>query len=145
MRIRPIKSISGCDYKAVLPALILSVFLLICITSENVTDSSVLSEGSQRVEQLTLLSVDFNPDGPKGMASNPVSDNEAMAWLPAVSLTGSIGKHTHRDNKRPLDFSSLFSNKKHRDCIKDRNTLSLVDAGLGSLFTLLGEKPSGTS
>ena len=145
MRIRPIKSISNCDYKAVLPALILSVFLLICFTSEKVTDSSVLSAGSGQLEQSTLLSVDIDTDGPNGMASNPVSNNEATAWLAAVSLTGSIGKHSHRDNKRPLDFSSLSSDKEHRDHAKDRNTLSLVDVKLGSLFTLLGEKPSGTS
>lgn len=145
MRIRPIKSLSNCDYKAVLPALILSVFLLICFTSEKVTDASVLSNGSGQLEQLTSLSVDFDTDGHNGMASNPVSNNEATAWLAAVSLTGSIGKHSHRDIKRPLNFSSLASDKEYRDYAKNKSTLSLVDVKLGSLFTLLGEKPSGTS
>ena len=133
------------DYKALLPVLILSAFLLICFTSENSSELVCSTDACGQLELKSLTDANNSEEGSRGMATNPASRTETSAWIMAASLTSSTSNQSKRDSRRNSAFSSVSAHKDQRSSFKDKNTLSMVDSGLGRQFTLLGEKPSGTS
>ena len=145
MRISAINIIFRIDYKALLPVLILSAFLLICFTSENSSEPVCSAEAYEQLELKSLTDANRGNEGSRGMATNPVSKTETTASILAASLTTSTSNQSYRSSRRTSDFSSISAHKDKRNRCRDKNTLSMVDSGLGRQFTLLGEKPSGTS
>ena len=145
MRNSAIKIIFRIDYKALLPVLILSAFLLICLTSENSSEPVCSAEAYEQLELKSLTDANTVDEGSRGMATNPVSKTETTAWIIAASLTTTTSNQSYRDSRRNSEFSSISAHKDKRNRCTDKSTLSMVDSGLGRQFTLLGEKPSGTS
>ncbi len=145
MRKRTIKSIFRIDYKALLPALILSAFLLICLAAENGSEPASSDEVCGRLVLKSFTDAKPSDQGSRGMATNPVSKTEPTASILAASLTTSSGNQSYRDVGRISNCSNIFAHRGHNDQCRDKNTLSMVDSDLGRQFTLLGEKPSGTS
>ncbi|MCH9023934.1 MAG: hypothetical protein IH931_01250 [candidate division Zixibacteria bacterium] len=145
MRNSAIKSIFRIDYKALLPALILSAFLLICFTSENSSEPVCSAEAYEQLELKSLTDANSGDEGSRGMATNPVSKTETTAWILAASLTTSTSNQSSRGSWRTSGFSNISAHKDRKSRCRDKNTLSMVDSDLGRQFTLLGEKPSGTS
>ena len=145
MRNSAIKIIFRIDYKALLPVLILSAFLLICFTSENSSEPVCSAEAYEQLELKSLTDANTVDEGSRGMATNPVSKTETTASILAASLTTSTSNQSYRSSRRTSDFSSISAHKDKRNRCTDKSTLSMVDSGLGRQFTLLGEKPSGTS
>ena len=145
MRNSAIKIIFRIDYKALLPALIFSAFLLICFTSENSSEPVCSAEAYEQLELKSLTDANTVDEGSRGMATNPVSKTETTASILAASLTTSTSNQSYRSSRRTSDFSSISAHKDKRNRCTDKSTLSMVDSGLGRQFTLLGEKPSGTS
>jgi len=133
------------DYKALLPVLILSAFLLICFTSENSSELACSADACGQLEMKSLADANNNEEGSRGMATNPVSKTETTAWIMTASLTTSTSNQSYRDGRRTLDFSNISAHNDQKNHCQEKNTLSMVDSDLGRLFTLLGEKPSGTS
>lgn len=133
------------DYKALLPALILSAFLLICLTSENSSEPVSSAEAYGQLELKSLTDANSADEGSRGMATNPVSKTETTAWIMAASLTTSTSNQSYRNSRRTSDFSNISAHKDQKRSCRDKNTLSKIDSDLGRQFTLLGEKPSGTS
>lgn len=133
------------DYKALLPVLILSAFLLICFTSENSSELACSADACGQLEMKSLADANGVDEGSRGMATNPVSKTESTAWIMTASLTTSTSNQSHRESKRISAFSSISVHQDQRSSFRDKNTLSMVDSDLGRQFTLLGEKPSGTS
>ncbi len=133
------------DYKALLPALILSAFLLICFTSENSREPVNSVAAYEQLELESLIDGNSSDEGSRGMATNPASKTETSAWIMAASLTTTTSNQSKRDSRRASAFSSISAPKDQRSSFRDKNTLSMVDSELGRQFTLLGEKPSGTS
>jgi len=145
MRNTAIESIFRIDYKALLPALILSAFLLICFTSENSSKPVHSADAYGQLELKSLTDANSGDEGSRGMATNPVSKTETTAWIMAASLTTSTSNQSYRDGRRNSDFSDISALKDQKRSCRDKNTLSIIDSDLGRQFTLLGEKPSGTS
>ena len=135
----------GIDYKALLPVLILSAFLLICFTSENSSEPVCSADAYGQLELKSLTDANTVDEGSRGMATNPVSKTETTAWIIAASLTTTTSNQSYRDSRRNSEFSSISAHKDQKNRCTDKNTLSMVDSDLGRQFTLLGEKPSGTS
>ena len=133
------------DYKALLPVLILSAFLLICFTSENSSEPVCSAEVYEQLEMKSLADANSGDDSSRGMATNPASKTETTASILAASLTTSTSNQSYRDSRRNSDCSTISAHKDQKNRCRDKNTLSMVDSGLGRQFTLLGEKPSGTS
>ena len=133
------------DYKALLPALILSAFLLICLTPENSSEPVHSADAYGQLELKSLTGANSDDEVSRGMATNPVSKTETTATIMAASLTTSTSNHSYRDVRRNSDFSDISAHKDQKSRCRDKNTLSMVDSDLGRQFTLLGEKPSGTS
>ena len=145
MRHSTIKSIFRIDYKALLPALILSAFLLICLAAENGSEPASSAEVYSQFELKSFTGAKSGEQGSRGMATNPVSKTETVASILAASLTTSTGNQSFRDGRRSSRYSNIFVHRGQNDQCRDKNTLSMVDSELGRQFTLLGEKPSGTS
>ena len=145
MRISAINIIFRIDYKALLPVLILSAFLLICFTSENSSEPVCSADAYEQLELKSLTDANTVDEGSRGMATNPVSKTETTAWIIAASLTTTTSNQSYRDSRRNSEFSSISAHKDQKNRCTDKNTLSMVDSDLGRQFTLLGEKPSGTS
>lgn len=135
----------GIDYKALLPALICSAFLLICFTSENSSEPLCSADAYGQLELKSLTDANTADESSKGMATNPVSKTETTAWINAASLTTTTSNQSYRDSRRNSEFSSISADEDQKNCCRDKKTLSMVASDLGRQFTLLGEKPSGTS
>lgn len=77
----------------------------------------------------------------------PVSapSNQTTVWLIAVDLVSSFGKNINQRNDKAPGFVRLASSDNQFLIVYSVNTLCQVDSELGHLFTLLGERPSGTS
>ncbi|MEE8404736.1 MAG: hypothetical protein V3S17_05045 [candidate division Zixibacteria bacterium] len=135
----------GIDYKALLPALILSAFLLICLTSDNNCEPVCSADAYGQLELKSLTDANTADESSRGMATNPVSKTETTAWINAASLTTTTSNQSYRDSRRNSEFSSISADKDQKNCCRDKKTLSMVASDLGRQFTLLGEKPSGTS
>ena len=133
------------DYKALLPVLILSAFLLICFTSENSSEPVCSAEVYEQLELKSLTDANSSDESSRGMATNPASKTETTASILAASLTTSTSNQSYRDSRRNSDFSNISAPKDQKNRCRGKNTLSMVDSDLGRQFTLLGEKPSGTS
>ena len=67
------------DYKALLPALILSAFLLICLTSENSSAPVRSADAYGQLKLTSLTDASSGDEGSRGMATNPVSKTETTA------------------------------------------------------------------
>lgn len=135
----------GIDYKALLPALICSAFLLICFTSENSSEPLCSADAYGQPELKSLTDANTADESSRGMATNPVSKTETTAWINAASLTTTTSNQSYRDSRRNSEFSGISADKDQKNCCRDKKTLSMVASDLGRQFTLLGEKPSGTS
>ena len=133
------------DYKALLPALILSAFLLICFTSENSSKPVHSADAYGQLELKSFTNAKSGDEGSRGMATNPISKTETTASILAASLTTSTSNQSYRDGRRTSKYSNTFVDSGQNDQCRDKNTLSMIDSELGRQFTLLGEKPSGTS
>ena len=92
MRISAINIIFRIDYKALLPVLILSAFLLICLTSENSSEPVCSAEAYEQLELKSLTDANTVDEGSRGMATNPVSRQKQppQYWQPAWLLLRAI-------------------------------------------------------
>ena len=128
-----------------MPALILSAFLLICFAAENGSEPASSADMYSQFELKSFTDAKSGDQGSRGMATNPVSKTETTASILAASLTTSTGNQSYRDGRQTSKYSNIFVDRAQNNQCRDKNTLSMVDSDLGRQFTLLGEKPSGTS
>ena len=123
MRNTAIESIFRIDYKALLPALILSAFLLICFTSENSSKPVHSADAYGQLELKSLTDANRADEGSRGMATNPVSKTETTASILAASLTTSTSNQSYRDGRRNSDFSDISALKDQKNRCRDVNNL----------------------
>lgn len=124
-----------------LSALIFAFFYLTGDTSGH-SDRFANTNGST---QIVLESSDNPETQSKDVSGNKKSENESSSWIIAIdfaSLYGNNEKHSVNDNSQIVKETPVVSSGYQKD---SKNTLSLVNSDLASQFTLLGEKPSGTS
>jgi len=94
---------------------------------------AVISQGPQTEKD----SKDVNPH-----SSSP---NSTAVWLAAVDLGHSSVKQSHQKYEKTTGLARLCHSKYEFNFTNSENTIAQVDSDLGRQFTLLGEKPSGTS
>ncbi len=81
----------------------------------------------------------------KDVTPNSSSPNTTAVWLMAVDLGHSSIKQANQKNDKSTGFARRCPSKQKFDFTNSENTLGQVNSNLGRRFTLLGEKPSGTS
>lgn len=95
--------------------------------------------------EITLLSSDDTEP-----ISNDVSGSEnpleqSCKYIVEANYLGQLGPSDHKLDNDNSQFARQSPNVKIKSHADSKNTLSLVDSELAHQFTLLGEKPSGTS
>jgi hypothetical protein len=93
-------------------------------------------------EQETADSADV---GTKDVTGKKAPSSRSTVWLLAVDMVNSIGKSINQRQSPSQNFADLVPLGTSISQNKSIHTICLVNAELGSLFTLVGEKPSGTS
>jgi hypothetical protein len=78
---------------------------------------------------------------------NPHSStpNCTAVWMVAVDLGHSSVKQTHQKYEKTTGLTRLYHSKQEFNFTDSENTIAQVHSDLARQFTLLGEKPSGTS
>ena len=71
--------------------------------------------------------------------------NHAAVWIVAVDLGSTFAKNSNQKTDKVSGYVHLDISNCTSGFGLAVNTLSQVDSKLGRLFTLVGEKPSGTS
>lgn len=85
---------------------------------------------------------DKNSNGVTPSKGSPIQTN---VWLVAVDLGSTLAKNSNQKYDKPSGFVPVDISNSTSSSGFAVNTLSQVNADLGRLFTLVGEKPSGTS
>ncbi len=116
--------------------LFLCGFILAANENPNKIDphgKAVIASGPQTEKD----SKDVNPSG-----SSP---NSSAVWLVAFELGHSSVKQTNHKHDKSTGIARLCYLKQEFNFTDSKNTLGQVNSKLANLFTLLGERPSGTS
>jgi len=80
-----------------------------------------------------------------GVTPSHAPTRQFTAWSVAIEVGNDGSKNLGQKSQRTLNYALLLSDCNHFKVISSIGTISLVDSDLGNQFTLVGEKPSGTS
>ena len=97
------------------------------------TCKAVISQSQQAEKD----SKDVNP--------NSSTPNCTAVWMVAVDIGHSSVKQSHQNHNKSTGLARLCYSKQEFNFTNSENTIAQVHSDLGRQFTLLGEKPSGTS
>ena len=97
------------------------------------TCKAVISQSQQAEND----SKDVNP--------NSSTPNCTAVWMVAVDLGNSSVKQSHQKHEKTIGLTRLYHSKQEFNFTGSENTIAQVHSDLARQFTLLGEKPSGTS
>ncbi len=123
--------------KAALPLILFSLGLVLSASDKtDKIDSACKTVISQSVPT-DSDSKDVNPNG-----SSP---NSAAIWMVAAELGQFSVKQSKERDDKSTGLERICQTKQEFNFTKSENTLGQIHSELGRQFTLLGEKPSGTS
>ena len=119
------------------------VFGFIYLTGE--AKDSRDQSGYSSTAQFALESADNNERATNDVSGSNKPVEQSTDFLVNASVTVQIVESVKKVDKSNSDFANQTDHKNVRCNADTKNTLSLVDSDLAHQFTLVGEKPSGTS
>lgn len=106
------------------------------------------NEKPEKIEPNCKAVISQSPQAEKDSKDvNPHSStpNCTAVWMVAVDLGHSSVKQTNQKYEKTNGLARLYHSKQEFNFTNSENTIAQVHSDLARQFTLLGEKPSGTS